>query len=194
MEVPAETLVGEHIQLEPVEELHRQPMRQAGDDLRIWRNTPLGASFDDYFDGLLALRASGEQIPFAVRKRADEQLIGATRLMDIVRVHRRLEIGGTWYHPDQWGGLANPQAKLLLLTHAFERCGAHRVQLLTDVLNERSQAAIAKLGAEREGVARNHMIVDGGRRRDSVVFSITIEQWPQVRERLEKRLRALSQS
>jgi len=188
MDVKAERLQGGALALEPVAESHREGMREAAGDERIWQNTPLGASFDSYFDSLLALRQAGFTIPFAVALPGQNKIIGATRLMDIVREHRRLEIGGTWYHPDYWGGTTNPQAKLLLLSHAFDSAGAHRVQLLTDVRNVRSQAAIAKLGAVREGIVRDHMIVDGGRRRDSMMFSIIKEEWPTVRDGLNARV------
>ena len=110
--------------------------------------------------------------------------------MDVHTEHRRLEIGGTWYHPDYWSSGANADAKRLLLTEAFDVAGAFRVQLLTDVRNHRSQAAIAKLGAVREGVIRSHMVLDGGRRRDSVVYSIVLEDWPAVRANLDERLGA----
>jgi len=163
-------------------------MRIAAEDRRIWVNTPLGGSFDSYFERMLSARRSEMQVPFAVRLLSNSTIIGATRFLDTVAEHRRLEIGGTWYHPDFWGGQINPEAKLLLLEHAFEQAGAHRVQLLTDVLNLHSQSAIAKLGAHREGVVRDHMIVDGGRRRDSVMFSIVLEEWPDIRSKLELRL------
>ena len=187
------TLTGRFVELQPISEAHREPLSRAASDRRIWRNTPLGPSFDDYFDTLLALKASGAQVPFAVRSMADDRLLGGTRFMDIVPAHRRLEIGGTWYHPDYWGGPTNPEAKFLLLRHAFELAGANRVQLLTDVLNLHSQSAIAKLGARREGVLRGHMIVDGGRRRDSVAFSIVQEEWPDVARRLTERLASFTE-
>jgi RimJ/RimL family protein N-acetyltransferase len=189
MNLSATTLRGRFVQLEPVETHHRTEMAEPAADSRIWENTPLGPSFDHYFDTLLKLRADGRQIPFAVRWIHTNTIIGGSRLMDIVPEHHRLEIGGTWYHPHYWGGPANAESKLLLLTHAFEHAGAFRVQLLTDQRNAHSQAAIAKLGARREGVVRSHMLVAGGRRRDSVMFSIVEQEWPTVKARLEERLR-----
>jgi RimJ/RimL family protein N-acetyltransferase len=103
---------------------------------------------------------------------ADGACVGSTSYFDIAPLHRRIEIGATWYHPDTWGTTVNPECKLLLLTHAFEALAMQRVAFVTDVLNQRSQAAIAKLGATREGVLRSHMLSQGGRMRDSVLFSI----------------------
>ena len=188
MRLTTKTLSGEFVQLEPMDRSHKDGLAHAAQDPRIWRTTPLGASFDTYFEKLLTLRDAGSQIPFAVRWLENNTLMGASRLMDIVPEHKRVEIGGTWYHPDHWGGPTNPEAKLLLLTHAFENAGANRVQLVTDVLNRHSQSAIAKLGAKREGVLRSHMLVDGARRRDSMVFSIVREEWPQVKAGLRERL------
>lgn len=189
MNLSATTLRGRFVQLVPVEAQHRTEMAEPASDSRIWENTPLGPSFDHYFDTLLKLRADGRQIPYAVRWIQTNTIIGGSRFMDIVPEHHRLEIGSTWYHPDYWGGPANAEAKLLLLTHAFERAGAFRVQLLTDQRNAHSQAAIAKLGAQREGIVRSHMLVTGGRRRDSVMYSIVLEEWPAIKARLEERLR-----
>ena len=109
-------------------------------------------------------------------------------ILDITPRHKRVEIGSTWYAPDVWGTRVNPECKLLLLEHAFEVLGVNRVALVTDRLNERSQRAIAKLGALREGVLRAHMVSQGGRVRDSVVFGITTAEWPQVRAGLLARL------
>ncbi|MEM7252034.1 MAG: GNAT family protein [Pseudomonadota bacterium] len=185
MRVERTTLTGTFVQLEPIQPSHFSELSAVAADRRIWETTPLGPSFEAYFETLVSLAAEGRQVPFAVRWRESGQLVGGTRLMDIVPEHYRLEIGGTWYHPDYWGGPVNPDAKRLLLSHAFDVCGANRVQLLTDVINQRSQAAIAKLGAVREGVVRSHMLIDGTRRRDSVMFSIVREEWPTVRAQLD---------
>ena len=185
------TLTGGHVRLEPLAEVHREPLRIAADDERIWRQTltvARGPGFDKWCDDALDLRAAGPRVPFAVRRRADDSLVGSTSYLDVVLKHRRIEIGSTWYRPDCWATAINPECKLLLLAHAFDVLGVNRVALITDQLNERSQAAIAKLGAVREGVLRAHMMVEGGRVRDSVVYSITAGEWPAVRERLTNRL------
>ena len=189
----AQTLRGRHVALEPIAETHREALRAAADDARIWAVTTTrgdGTAFDSWFDTALADRASARRLPFAVRLLADGHCIGSTSYLDMQPQHRRLEIGSTWYHPDHWGSAVNPECKLLLLSHAFGALGIQRVGFLTDRLNTRSQAAIAKLGASREGLLRSHMITQGGRVRDSVVFSIISEEWPRLREGLEARCAA----
>jgi RimJ/RimL family protein N-acetyltransferase len=190
MQVP--TLTGRWVALEPLAEAHREPLRRAASDERIWTAIAFraaGEGFDPWFATALAEREAGRWFPFAVRRLADGACVGSTSYLDIAPKHRRIEIGATWYQPDCWGTRVNPECKLLLLTHAFEVLGVQRVAFITDVLNERSQAAIAKLGATREGVLRSHMLVQGGRTRDSVVYSIVAGEWPRVREALRKRIR-----
>ena len=184
-------LLGRWVRLEPLAAEHREPLRAAADDDRIWRHTLVlarGPGFDAWFDDALAQRDAGRQFPFAVRVPAAGRLVGSTSYLDITPRHRRVEIGSTWYAPDVWGTRVNPECKLLLLEHAFEMLGVNRVALVTDRLNERSQRAIAKLGALREGVLRAHMVSQGGRVRDSVVFGITTAEWPQVKAGLLARL------
>jgi RimJ/RimL family protein N-acetyltransferase len=188
-------LEGRFVRLEPLAENHRPGLRAAADDPRIWRHTVTdgrGAGFDAAFDEALALAAVGSRVPFAVRLVAPDELVGTTCYLDPVPRHKRVEIGGTWYHPRVWATAVNPECKLLLLAHAFDVWEANRVSLVTDSLNERSRAAIAKLGAVQEGVLRAHMVVQGGRIRDSVVFGLTAAEWPAVRERLIERLAAHS--
>jgi RimJ/RimL family protein N-acetyltransferase len=192
MRLDGTPLTGHHVRLEPLAEEHREGLRFAADDERIWVHTltnAQGAGFDPWFDGTLAEGAAGTQIPFTVRLLADDRLLGSTSYLDIELKHKRIEIGATWYHPSAWATAVNPECKLLLLAHAFEVLGVNRVALITDARNERSQAAIAKLGAVREGVLRSHKIAQGGRVRDTVVFSIIAAEWPAVREGLWKRLK-----
>lgn len=191
MNVIPVTLRGQTVQLEPLSEIHREPLRQAADDERIWQFTlsrPMGPDFDRWFDALLAPWHPDRQLSLAVRQLTDNRLIGCTGYLEIEAVHHTLEIGGTWYSPDVWQTNVNPECKFLLLQHAFETLRANRVHLCTDVRNQRSQAAIAKLGAVREGILRAHLITQGGRVRDSVLFSIIADEWPQVRVGLRKRL------
>ncbi|HJZ93862.1 MAG TPA: GNAT family protein [Gemmataceae bacterium] len=193
MPVTIPTLTGQWVALEPLAPAHRDGLRVAANDERIWEHTLVRASgdgFDPWFDYVLAGRDAGTQIPFAVRRLADGELIGSTSYLDIQVRNKRIEIGSTWYRPDVWQTRVNAECKLLLLTHAFEVLAVNRVALLTDVCNTRSQAAIAKLGAVREGVLRAHMISQGGRVRDSVVFSIVAAEWPAAKERLMARLAA----
>lgn len=185
------SLNGRWVRLVPLDECHREPLRHAADDDRIWGHTltrATGPGFDPWFDDALAERRAGRRVPFAVCRVADARWVGSTSYLDVAPQHRRVEIGSTWYHPDAWGTAVNPECKLLLLAHAFEVAGVNRVALVTDALNARSQAAIAKLGATREGVLRSHMVSQGGRVRDSVVFSIVAAEWPGVRAGLLARL------
>ncbi len=184
-------LEGRWVRLEPLDEGHREPLCAAADDERIWRHAltdARGRGFDAWFADALARRDAGRRVPFAVRLRDGGRLVGSTSLLDYDPRHHTVEIGSTWYAPDVWGTRVNPECKLLLLQHAFEALGVNRVSLVTDVLNERSQAAIAKLGAVREGVLRSHMVRKGGRVRDSVLFSIIAPEWPTVKAGLLARL------
>ena len=191
MGIIAPVLAGRFVRLEPLAEEHRAGLRGAGDDDRVWEHMSLlgrGEGFDRFFSTALAQRAAGKRLPFAVRLLATGELIGSTSYLDPVPEHKRVEIGWTWYRPDHWATAVNPECKLLLLTHAFDTLGLNRVSFLTDLRNTRSQAAIARLGAVREGVMRCHAITRGGRVRDSVLFAITSNDWPIVKEQLTRRL------
>jgi RimJ/RimL family protein N-acetyltransferase len=193
MDISVPMLTGRWVQLEPVEPAHREGLRLAADDERIWQHTLVlarGPGFDTWFDGMFAEQAAGRQVPFAVRSLADGKLIGSTSFLDPNVRHKRIEIGSTWYNPGVWATRVNPECKLLLMTHAFEVLGMNRVMFVTDLRNEHSQAAIAKIGAVREGVCRAHMITQGNRIRDSVLFSIIAAEWPKVKEGLIARLAA----
>ncbi len=131
---------------------------------------------------------TGGRTAYAVRLVADGTLVGTSALMDADLPNERIHLGSTFYGRAWWGGRVNPEAKLLLLGHCFEDCGFGRVKIQTDLLNTRSQAAIARLGAVREGVLRRHMRRDDGSWRDTVVFSVVAEEWPAVRDGLRARL------
>lgn len=193
MEAAPLTLIGRIIRLEPMKSEHAPLLAAVGLDDRIWRNMVYGsvASGEDmqrWVDELLARQARGTDLPFTVFERASNRAIGATRIMTIAPEHRSVEIGGTWYAPEFQGSAVNPEAKFLLLRHVFETWGVIRVQIKTDIQNLRSQRAIEKLGAVREGVLRNHMILPGGRVRTSVLYSILADEWPAVKARLVERL------
>lgn len=184
-------LSGTQVRLEPLDESHREPLRTAANDESIWEHMTIlatGSGFDTWFDASREEQNSGRRCPFAVRRLSDQTLIGSTSYLDPVPAHRRVEIGSTWYLPAVWGTQVNPECKYLLLAHAFEKLRLNRVSFCTDLRNTRSQAAIAKLGAIREGVLRYQMITRDGRVRDTVVFGIIAAEWPRVKASLETRL------
>jgi RimJ/RimL family protein N-acetyltransferase len=187
---PAVPLEGRIVRLEPLADEHIPALTAAAADERIWGYSIRGET-GAYLAAAQKAMAAGEQVPFAVRLKADGRLIGMSRLFEIDAAHRRLELGYTWYIPEFWGTSVNPDAKLLLLTHAFENWNARRVQFKIHHANLRSQAAVEKLGAVREGVLRAHMIQPDGSRRDSVVLSILSDEWPAVKARLQERLAAM---
>jgi RimJ/RimL family protein N-acetyltransferase len=137
----------------------------------------------------------GGRTAYAIRLVADTEsgragtLVGTSSLAEANLQHESIHLGSTLYGCQWWGTQVNPEAKLLLMTHSFEDCGYGRVKIQTDVLNTRSQAAIAKLGARREGVIRRDMKREDGTFRDSAVFSVLIQEWPEVKARLQARLR-----
>jgi len=186
------TLDGRFVRLEPLEERHRELVRPAAQHPEIFTVTTsaLGPLFDPYIDNALKRSASGPELAFVVWHKAMDRPVGMTRYLNIEEPHRKLEIGSTWYEPSVWAGAVNPECKLLLMRHAFERLGFNRVEYKTDLRNARSRAAILKLGAKQEGILRKHMIMADGHVRDSVYFSVIDEEWPGVKAGLEKRLAA----
>ena len=138
---------------------------------------------------MAAMRA-GTRIAYAVRRLSDGAIVGTTSLYEINPAHRRCEIGSTFYRPEARGGPINPACKRLLLGHAFAS-GTIRVEIITDALNPQSRAAIQKLGAKAEGVLRRHKVTWTGRARDTAMFSILDDEWPGVRDGLERRLASL---
>ena len=164
------------------------------DDERVWTHVAeRPASAEEYGEQLARALAMG-RVPWVVRLRrplgglAAGTVVGTSSYLDVSRTDARLEVGSTAYAPAVWGTLVNPETKLLLLGHAFEVLGAGRVQLKTDVRNVRSQEAIARLGARYEGTLRRYQRRRDGSVRDTVMFSVTAEDWPLVRDRLRARL------
>jgi len=189
------TLTGRTVRLEPLSLAHVPELTVAGQDEAIWRYMPYPnmrteADMHAWVSDMLHRQALGGDLPFAVYHLADQRTIGATRYMDIQHAHRGLEIGGTWYGVAYQRTAANTEAKYLLLRHAFETLGCIRVQLKTDLRNERSQAAIARIGAVREGVLRENLIMPDGYHRSSVYYSLLAAEWPAAKAKLEARLAA----
>lgn len=183
------TLVGRVIRLEPLSREHVPDLALAGQDQAIWEFMLYGemrgvVAMAAWVDMLLEYQRRGTDLPFAVLHQETGRAIGATRYMDIRPQHRGLEIGGTWYTPQFQRTPVNTEAKYLLLEHAFERLGCIRVQFKTDSRNLRSQRAIERIGAQKEGVLRKHLITPAGVERDSVYYSILNDEWPAVKQRL----------
>ncbi len=193
LEVKPIVLTGRFVRLEPLSESHTAGLTAIGLDESIWRHMPYGpmrteADIGNWVKGILRLAAAGTDLPFAVIHLASGRVAGATRYMEIRAAHRGLEIGGTWYGEEFRRTAVNTECKYLLLRHAFEELGCIRVQLKTDARNERSQKAIERIGAVREGTLRNHMILPDGVVRHSVYFSILDSEWPAVKLGLERML------
>ncbi|HKQ59466.1 MAG TPA: GNAT family N-acetyltransferase [Candidatus Eisenbacteria bacterium] len=188
------TLEGRHVRLEPLSPAHRDDLAAVAFDPYLWRFTltrilSLG-ELDAYIATAISWREAGTALPFATVDRSTGRAIGSTRLAHIDREHRHAEIGWTWLGRDYQRKAFNTEAKLLMLTHAFDVMGCIRVELRTDVQNNLSRAAIARLGAREEGIMRNHMIRPDGYIISWVYFSILREEWPEVRAGLEQKLAA----
>jgi N-acetyltransferase len=189
----AARLSGRRVVLEPLAEAHAGELYVAAQDPRIWEWLDPDASaspqaFGAWFGAASEAARHGREVPFAVRDRRTDSVVGSTRYMALAPEHRRLEVGWTWYAPAVWGTGVNAECKLLLLGHAFERMHCARVELKTDARNERSRGAMAALPAQFEGVHRKAMLVRGGRRRDSAWYSVIDDEWPDVRANLLRRL------
>jgi N-acetyltransferase len=194
MNIQPVTLEGRHVRLEPMQLSHAAAMCDAGLDPELWRWTNVSVAtpeeMDGYIRAALALQVAGSVLPFVTVERASGRVVGSTRFLNIEPAHRRLEIGSTWVARPWQRTAVNTEAKYLMMRHAFETLGAIRVEFKTDVLNQQSRTALARLGAREEGIFRNHIIVWNGRIRDSVYFSIIDREWPAVKERLEGLLSA----
>jgi len=183
------TLEGRFVRLEPLAASHAEALAEAAsEELFAYHFPPAELTAKGFTDQIAGLRANPSMLPFAQVLRETDRAVGITTYLDIQPHNHALEIGFTWIGTAWQGTAVNPEAKLLLLEHAFERLGALRVQLKTDLRNIQSQAALSKLGAIREGVLRKQMALPDGHQRDTVMFSITDDEWPAVRRRLEERL------
>jgi RimJ/RimL family protein N-acetyltransferase len=217
MNVAPITLEGQYVRLEPLSYAHAQALAAAAADGELWNTQvtiiPQPDGMSDYIKFALDGLAQENQLPFViVRKsegaaspsstaasiagaqarpsvRAQDLIVGSTRFYEIFPKDRKCAIGYTWLSHSAQRTPVNTEAKLLLLTHAFETWKCVRVELITDVLNEQSRAAILRLGAQQEGILRKHLILPSGRVRDSVFFSIVDDEWPEVKMRLQNRLR-----
>lgn len=194
MQLDYPVLQGRFVRLEPLAEQHREGLRAAAQaDQEIWEIYPYsmaGEHFDPFWKGITARRDKGDMLPYAVV--TEEGCVGISCLVPD-RPNRVAEIGGTYYRPEVRGRVVNPETKRLLMTHLFDS-GAIRVGYKVDSVNARSRAAVLKLGAHQDGILRAERITWTGRVRDTVVFSILADEWLAVRDRLDARIAAFSQT
>lgn len=191
MEVKPITLAGKHVRLEPLSETHVAGLAEIGIGQNFWNFMVYGemnteADMRNWVHDLLKRAEKGTDLPFAVIHQASERVAGATRYLNIMPHDYGLEVGGTWYGLEFQRTAVNTESKYLLFSHAFENLQAIRVQMKADSRNERSQAAMERIGAKREGVLRNHMILPDGHIRHSVYYSIIDSEWETVKTNLEE--------
>jgi RimJ/RimL family protein N-acetyltransferase len=186
-------LANAFVRVHPLHEVEPAEFLAVAQHESIWRYMPSPAPHDEasaaaLLDEARQLSDDGLQLPFAIRRVGTDELAGSSRYIDIRRPHRGIEIGFTWVAPAFQRSVVNTATKRLLIGHAFDDLGALRVQLKTDLRNVQSQTAIARLGAVREGVLRQHVCMPDGYVRDTVMYSITRAEWPAVRDHLDDRL------
>jgi RimJ/RimL family protein N-acetyltransferase len=192
MVVAPVTLEGRDIRLEPLSLTHHAQLCEVGLDAELWRWIPQAVRTPEemraYIKTALAWQAAGTALPFATIERATGRAIGSTRFANIDPANRHVEIGWTWLGKRWQRTSANTEAKYLMLRHAFETWHCLRVEFKTDSLNERSRAALLRIGAKEEGIFRNHVITWTGRIRHSVYYSIIDSEWPAVKAQLQDKL------
>ena len=176
------------VRLEPLEPGHADELRAAAADGALWNlrftSVPAPEDTDAYIAAALAGQAAGHMLPFAVRERESGKVVGSTRYHDIVPAVERLEIGYTWYALSRQRSFVNGECKMLLMSHAFDDLGAELVGWRTDNFNFASQRAIERLGARRDGVLRHHALRRDGTVRDTVMYSLSAGEWPEVKAQL----------
>ncbi|MED1793179.1 GNAT family N-acetyltransferase [Brevibacillus nitrificans] len=185
----SEILTGSSIVLTPMEESHRDELRKALHHPEIWEYTWRKISSEKDLDEIISLaleqKKQGTHIPFTILEKESGKVIGTTRLGDIDVTNRNLEIGWTWLTPAHWRTRVNTECKYLLLQYCFEQAKAIRVQFSVSGHNERSQKALERIGAKKEGVFRKHRIKADGSVHDNVFYSILDTEWSEVREKLK---------
>lgn len=188
------TLTGPTIELRPLQSSDQEALVDAASDGELWTMkvtvVPGPETAGQYIATALAGRQAETVMPFVIVKRETGQAVGSTRFWKIDRVNRKLEIGHSWLSASAQRSGVNTEAKYLLLTHAFEVMKAVRVQFTTDELNEKSRAAILRIGAKQEGIVRHERIMPDGRKRNSVRFSIIDSEWPEVKALLQQKMRS----
>jgi RimJ/RimL family protein N-acetyltransferase len=184
------TLTGPTIELRPLQQADSAALVEAAADGELWNNkvtiVPGPETVDSYVATALAGQHAGTVMPFVIVRRESGQVVGSTRFWKIDRANRKLEIGHSWLRTSAQRSGVNTEAKYLLLAYAFEAMNAVRVQFTTDELNEKSRAAILRIGAKQEGIVRHERIMPDGRKRNSVRFSIIDSEWAEVKASLQR--------
>ena len=179
-------LENDFVQLRPLSVEHYQQLLPIAMEKSLWQFTGACVENEDdfkrYFDTALAEKEAGSSYPFAVFNKRTNQYAGSTRYANISLPNKRLEIGWTWHHPSVQGSGINKACKFLLLSYGFETLQLNRIELKTSLLNEKSQRAMLKIGAVKEGVLRRHMITEKGAVRDTVYFSFIKEEWLGIKQ------------
>jgi len=192
IEIRPATLEGHGVRLEPLSAAHHDGLEAAAADGKLWElwftSVPEPGRTQAYIDTALAGQKNGDMLPWAVRDLASGKLVGSTLYHDIVKPADRVEIGYTWYAKRVQKSHVNTACKLLLLEYAFDKLGCKVVGLRTDNFNFNSQKAIEGLGAKKDGVIRHHWPRRDGTIRDTVMYSILLAEWPDIRRHLERRL------
>ncbi|MEW5069000.1 GNAT family N-acetyltransferase [Bacillus subtilis] len=192
MNVTLHELTGELIRVVPMDKSHIQGLYEAANDENIWTHLPKTITtlrgMEAFVEEALQTKETGTECPFVIIHRKTGKMVGTTRFLYMSSASRSLEIGWTWFHPSVWGTSVNTECKYLLLQYCFEQLKTIRVQFKTDERNIRSQKAIERLGAVKEGILRNQMIRKDGTFRNSVFYSIIDSEWPSVKQHLERRL------
>jgi RimJ/RimL family protein N-acetyltransferase len=186
------TLTGDTVKLQPLQQEHAAALLNAAADGQLWDMKltviPGPENVDKYIATALEGRQAGTVMPFVIVRRDTGLLVGSTRFWKIDRANRKMEIGHTWLSESAQRSGVNTEAKYLLLTYAFELMQAVRVQFTTDELNQKSRAAILRIGAKQEGIVRHERIMPDGRKRNSVRFSIIDSEWPEVKTMLQQKI------
>lgn len=194
MKIEPVVLEGDFVRLEPLKIEHFDALCEVGMDESLWRLTSnVVETREDlrrYVESALQDFEKQIALPFVTMDKAQNKIVGSTRFANIDALNRKTEIGWTWINPAWQRTYINSEAKLLMLTHAFETWKCIRVELKTDVLNDKSKNAMRRMGAKEEGTLRNHMICESGRFRDSVYFSIIDSEWQDVKQNLSAKLRS----
>lgn len=201
MQIETSKLCGQYVYLETLVPEHMGILKSLTRDVRLWEYTKtlvVNDTFDEQFQTYMQVafdeKSSGGQHSFVIRRTSDDAVIGMTRFYKVEPAHKRLSIGYTWYVPEVWGQVHNKECKLLLLQYAFEELGFQRVEFEVAHQNLRSQKAVQKIGGVQEGRLRKHGLHADGTVRDTIVFSIVDDEWPEKKAALQKLIQESKQA